>query len=468
MNARLRKKAERLLNQTQDQIITQVRRLKDDRICIGVTGLSRSGKSSFIISLINQLRQFRSAQLSAFSPWLQHRIIGVQQHPLEDRALPTFPYLSGVQQLSSQPPQWPNSTTDISGVLLELKLRSRNILGRNSTRSLFIEIRDYPGEWLLDLPLLQMSYYQWCKQQQNLLKGDLRKAVEANPSELFAAIDASLPADPGVLSRYTLAYRQFLENCRSSEYELALVQPGRYLMPGRAKDLPEFFPLQTLPEQECLKTLSSDSYYAVLEHQFERYKREVVKPFFNEFIRPINRQIVLVDAVHALSRGEAYMAELITALEHLSESFNYGTRRIFGGRIEKVLFAATKMDQVIARDHEQVRHLLASMVHTSLERASWHDADYRVEAVAAIRAGREARVDDEECIAGFNDSGEAIGYIHPQIPGQVPRAEQWHDFEGWSAISLSPPQDIRADQDQALPQIRMDRVLQELIGDLCR
>ncbi|HSG03432.1 MAG TPA: YcjX family protein [Marinobacterium sp.] len=468
MKARFRHQAERLLNQTQDRLLTQVRRIKDDRICVGITGLSRSGKSSFIISLINQLKQYRSAQLSAFSPWLQHRIIGVQQHPLEDRYLPSFDYLTGVQALSAEPPEWPASTTDISGALIEVRLRVKSLLGRASSRSLYIEIRDYPGEWLLDLPLLEMSYREWCQQQKQLLSGCLRSDMASNPIALFTAVDPSLIADAGVLRRYTQLYKQFLQECRTGPRPLSMVQPGRYLLPGREQSLPEFFPLLSLKQDAAYPGCSSESYLPLLERRFEQYKREIVKPFFEQFIRPIDRQVVLVDAVQTLAQGEAYLREQVEALEHLSSSFNYGSRRLFGGRIEKVLYAATKMDQVVARDHDQVRHLLASMVHRSLERVTWHEADYRVEAVASIRAGRETKINNEECIAGFAGNGEALGYVHPQIPGQLPRADQWCEFESWQPIELQPPRGVRADQHEALPHIRMDRVLQELIGDLCR
>ena len=53
--------------------------------------------------------------------------------------------------------RWPDATRDESGCLLEIRFRNRPGLlrrGKPGISRLYLEIRDYPGEWLLDLPLL--------------------------------------------------------------------------------------------------------------------------------------------------------------------------------------------------------------------------------------------------------------------------------------------------------------------------
>ncbi len=52
---------------------------------------------------------------------------------------------------------WPNSTVDISELRLVIDYQRQN----GATRTLTLDIVDYPGEWLLDLPLLNKSYEQW-------------------------------------------------------------------------------------------------------------------------------------------------------------------------------------------------------------------------------------------------------------------------------------------------------------------
>ncbi len=40
------------------------------------------------------------------------------------------------------------------------------------TSTLYLEIVDYPGEWLLDLPMLAQDYLSWSRQMTGLLQGE--------------------------------------------------------------------------------------------------------------------------------------------------------------------------------------------------------------------------------------------------------------------------------------------------------
>ncbi|MBE1043557.1 YcjX family protein, partial [Escherichia coli] len=40
------------------------------------------------------------------------------------------------------------------------------------TSTLYLEIVDYPGEWLLDLPMLEQDYLAWSRQMAGLLQGE--------------------------------------------------------------------------------------------------------------------------------------------------------------------------------------------------------------------------------------------------------------------------------------------------------
>mgnify|MGYP001050757270 CR=1 FL=1 len=72
-----------------DKSSANINKLRNKRFCIGITGLSQSGKSSFITSLINQLLQHKAASLSGFEPVLSKRLLNVRIHPLEDKSLPS-------------------------------------------------------------------------------------------------------------------------------------------------------------------------------------------------------------------------------------------------------------------------------------------------------------------------------------------------------------------------------------------
>ncbi len=219
--------------------------LSDRSFCIGITGLSQSGKSTFITSLINQLLQHETSSLPGFSPVLNKRLLNVKMHPLEDLSLPTFPYDDAYKGLTRSEPQWPESTKDISGCLLELRLAKKvSKLNPFSGEqfSLFLEIRDYPGEWLLDLPLREMSYSRWCAQCNAQYNQPPRTELLGDLLEELQQLDPLAEVDEEKLNALNARFVEFLHECKK---ELSLIQPGRFLIPGVVKntDVLRFIPL---------------------------------------------------------------------------------------------------------------------------------------------------------------------------------------------------------------------------------
>jgi predicted YcjX-like family ATPase len=121
---------------------------------LGVTGLSRAGKTVFITALIHGLT--RGGRFPVFEPYATGRIARARLEPQPDDAVPRFDYENHVRTLI-EARRWPNSTVDISELRLVIDYQRQN----GADRTLTIDIVDYPGEWLLDLPLLNKSFEQW-------------------------------------------------------------------------------------------------------------------------------------------------------------------------------------------------------------------------------------------------------------------------------------------------------------------
>src|SRR3984885_5148263 len=121
---------------------------------LGITGLSRAGKTVFITALIHGLT--RGGRFPVFEPLASGRIARAYLAPQPDDAVPRFNYERHVRTLIDER-AWPNSTVDISELRLVIDYQRRN----GAERTLTLDIVDYPGEWLLDLPLLNKSYEQW-------------------------------------------------------------------------------------------------------------------------------------------------------------------------------------------------------------------------------------------------------------------------------------------------------------------
>jgi len=455
-----------------DDTTQAINRIVDNRVCVGITGLSRSGKSTFITSLVNQLTHHKDAKLGAFSPWVGDSIIAVKENKLEDSSLAAFPYEQSINHLSDNPPSWPASTDDVSGMLFEIKLKKKGFLGP-TTNTVYLELRDYPGEWLLDLPMLNMDYETWCRQCTALFLTEPRHSLIKRHCPELLSLNPLGHASEQQIIRLQKAYTSFLNACKDRKHPLSMIQPGRFLIPGSLaqSSLLNFFPLMTLDlANQDLSAATDTSYFTLLKQRFEHYKKEIVQPFHDKFFSPIDRQIILIDVLNALNGGPDVLKDMIVAIENIGEMFSYGQKGLlpFGRRVEKVIFAATKVDQVISKDHEPVRQLLSSIVKKSLHQAAYHQADYKCEAIASVRSSIESELKNQQGLIAKDTQGQAIGYLHPDIPDHIPQEHEWERFLEWDLPCLLPPEGIRANQDQALPHIRIDQVLQDLIGDICK
>ena len=85
--------------------------------------------------------------------WLQVGSRAPTFYSQPDDAVPRFGYESHVHSLVAER-RWPASTQQISELRVIVEYQSRS----GYQRKLTLDIVDYPGEWLLDLPLLTKSY----------------------------------------------------------------------------------------------------------------------------------------------------------------------------------------------------------------------------------------------------------------------------------------------------------------------
>jgi len=129
-------------------------------IRLGVTGLSRAGKTVFITSLVaNLMDRGRMPQLVAAA---NGSILTAYLQPQPDDTVPRFDIETHLAALTGAAPHWPESTRAVSQLRLSLKVKPGGLLSAVSgPRTVHLDIVDYPGEWLLDLGLLDKSYEAW-------------------------------------------------------------------------------------------------------------------------------------------------------------------------------------------------------------------------------------------------------------------------------------------------------------------
>jgi hypothetical protein len=464
-------------NSVQKEVMRVSDKLADSHLCIGVTGLSRSGKTTFVTSLINQLVTFdhSASALAGFAPALTHRIVGVKLHAAKGLVDAQFPYQQSYQSLCGQAPQWPSSTTDISGCLVELRLAKRGAISKRigkPYRSLMIEILDYPGEWLLDLPLLELSFEQWCRQSARQFQQGVRQSLLQQQVPQLAEVDAlaSESDNDGVLVE---GYKELLLALKQ-QHNLSFIQPGRFLMPGDAEpEKLQFYPLLNIDKlsSQALKSAAPDSVYKIFEQRYNDYIADLVKPFYRRFFSKIDRQLVLVDLISALQQGEEHMNDLRQSLSAVLDSFSYAQqswlRQLISPRIEKVSFVATKVDQVVSKDHDNIRQLLAILIRQSFRQVKHEGIEPYCEAAAAVRTSVETIHNGDAALIARQLNGDRVGLVHPEIPTRMPEGDEWRRFDDWPLKPFQPAPGVSFANGDPLPHIRVDSVINSLIGDKC-
>jgi len=450
---------------------------------LGVTGLARAGKTIFVTALVHNL--IAGGKLPFLRAEGDGRLKRAWLEPQPDDDVPRFQIEDHLGMLMADPPRWPESTRRISQLRLTLEYAPQSLWRHvTGSRRLAVDIIDYPGEWLLDLPLLAQGFEAW---SQDCLSGAARsdRSIAAAPFlQFLGGLDAA-PAEPEPIAiKGAELYRQYLRACRQRDHIYTGLTPGRFLMPGDLEGSPAltFFPLPA----ERKGTLAT-----LLARRYEAYKTHVVKPFFRDHFSRLDRQIVLVDALGALDAGPSAVADLAQSLESVLGAFRPGANtwasKVLSRRIDRILFAATKADHLHHAMHDRLEAILGRMVSKAIARAQFAGAKVRVLAMAGMRATREAEMPGTGggaplfCIMGTPLAGEVFGD---------------RTFDGRREIALFPG-DLPINPDEALgaaganlagalrfprfrpplmvptafvpsppfPSIRLDRAIEFLIGD---
>jgi len=275
------------------------RPLFNPTVRLGVTGLSRAGKTVFITALVHGLT--RGGRFPIFEPFATGRIAQARLEPQPDDAVPRFDYENHVRTLI-EARRWPNSTVDISELRLVIDYQRHN----GADRTLTLDIVDYPGEWLLDLPLLNKSYEQWSLESLELSRERLRAPLATEWHTHLATLNARDRENEQAALTAARLFTDYLRACRDERFAMSLLPPGRFLMPGNLAGSPAltFAPLQ-LPAGG---TAPDGSLWAMMRRRYEAYKDVVVRPFFRDHFSRLDRQVVLVDALAAFNAGPEALA----------------------------------------------------------------------------------------------------------------------------------------------------------------
>ncbi len=449
---------------------------RDPVVRLGVTGLSRAGKTVFITSLVaNLIDRGRMPQLRAAA---EGRILAAYLQPQPDHTIPRFAYEDHLDALTGPEPRWPESTRSISTLRLSLRIAPASFLGGlTGPRTVHLDIVDYPGEWLLDLPLMSQSFEDWSLAAIATARSPARAPYSAAWLADLDAADPSRPLEEAAARRLAAGFTAYLAAARAAG--LSSVAPGRFLMPGDLGGSPAltFSPLLKSERRP------SASLWRAFQQRFEAYKRVVVEPFFRNHFTRLDRQVVLMDALGAIHDGPRAVEDLRAALAEILACFRPGPRSwlapILGRRIDRILFAATKADYLHHSQHPRLAAIAEALVKDARARALFTGAETRALSIAGLRATVEETVSRDGREVGvvrgrLVDTGEAAALFAGELPEDpalilAPArqgASDWTDV-AYRVTRFAPPRLVPASGD-GLPHIRLDRAAEFLIGDRLR
>ncbi|MDG2948142.1 YcjX family protein [Bisgaard Taxon 10/6] len=466
-----------MFNTIQKEIHQIFDRTFDRSLRLAVTGLSRSGKTAFITSLINQLlhiNQADNSHLPLFESARNGTILGVKRIPQLELSVPRFDYERNLAELEQNPPHFPQSTRGVSETRLAIRYHRRqgifSYLKEKGT--LYLDIFDYPGEWLLDLPLLDLDYRQWSQFLQQFTtptRQQLNQAWQTKARKL----DLSAPANEETLAAIAESYTDYLLACK--QQGLHFIQPGRFVLPGELEGAPalQFFPLDylTASEWESLeKNAGSASYFGVLKKRYDYYRKHVVKRFYEDYFAHFDRQVILADCLTPLNHSHAAFEDMQLALHQLFKNFHYGKRnllsRLFAPRIDKLMFIATKADHITSDQVPNLISLMRQLVQEGGRHAEFEGVDIAYSAISAIRATTQVNVIENgktfKALQGVRSQDLQTVTLYPgSVPSKLPKADFWRnrrfEFDAFEPRQL--------EKGESIPHLRMDSVLQFLLHD---
>ncbi len=436
---------------------------------LGVTGLSRSGKTVFITGLVaNLLDRGRMPQLKA-AP----RIEAVHLQPQPDVTLPRFGYEDHLAAMTGDNPRWPASTRAVSELRLSFRLSPYGLLaGVSGPRTLHVDIVDYPGEWLLDLALIGKTYADW---SETTLDRIAKRPEAAAFMAQARAEDGALRLEEPNAQSLAAAFTDYLTRARAAGWSDCT--PGRFLLPGDLAGSPvlTFAPLPKPADAP------RNSLWREMERRYEAYKSRVVKPFFRDHFAKLDRQIVLADVLGAIHQGPQAVEDLRRTMAEVLMAFRPGTNGwlsgILGGkRVEKILFAATKADHLHHLQHPALTAITEALLRDARARADFAGAETAALSLASLRCTVEAMIQrDGAALPAVKGRLLSTGKQAVMYPGELPRdparilaparegATGWLDAD-YALMGFAP---ARTSQSPGMgpPHIRLDRAADFLIGD---
>ncbi len=429
---------------------------------VAVTGLSKSGKSVFLTSLIYQLIADDKIDFVHQKSGKKFNAKLMPPHSFISR----FDYYNFVREFRSKNPTWPKSTKSVTQTTIQLTVKSRYRWIENKTVDL--ELIDYPGEWLLDLDMQGRNFEDWSYHIIELSGQKRREKLSSKWFEKLNAVDIYSQSDESFDEEIVQTYKEYLKACYDKG--LSFIQPGRLLQPGDLQNDPLLL-FTPLPKPEILNNFDKNSVYARFKERYNRYVNEVVKRLHLKHFQNFDTQIVLIDLLKTLENSKDSFEDMRYSIKKILENFTYGHNniisRFFSVKIDRVIFAATKADLIPKDQIQTYKILLENMIFDIKRELNVEHIETEVTILASVKSTKTVYADIKgkkvACVRGVVE-GEETPSTH--YTGELPKSLNLDTL--WEREFYFPnfkPSRFPLDNSQAPSHIRMDRIIYLILKD---
>ena len=202
---------------------------------LGVTGLSRSGKTVFITALIHNL--LHGGRLPLFNAQAEGRIVRAYLEPQTHDDVPRFAYEDHVAALTGADRAWPQGTRRISELRLTVDYTARGLLARNTHGGQLHRHCRLPGRVAARPAANVHDLEEWsgdASAEPDRARLPLAGAFHAH----LATLEPDTPASESTAQEAARLFTAYLADCRTDDVSLSSLPPGRFLMPGDLEGSP--------------------------------------------------------------------------------------------------------------------------------------------------------------------------------------------------------------------------------------
>jgi predicted YcjX-like family ATPase len=354
-------------------------------------GLQNSGKTVFLVSLINHLEHHRPTEFKVDNDGRVQISNLVVDPPQKDWK--RFKY-SEARQCIAEDRVWPSKTVDRSQVILSYE---RSDWWLNKGRLI---IYDIAGERFADAPMFgrdydSWSHHMWLKLEDLVSGAESRAPGKARPrlfQSFIEAVEAGTVTAEELVRSYRIGLANMLHEYRAyiSPSTFFLDQKGDMVRDRMDDGTPipaaqiaaerytglsaerQFVPLPP----EC-RSLWKDDVVQLFTENYTAYQEEVVDPVFGA-LKSCHSLVVLVDVLTVLQNGIGMYTDSYGLMKELFRGIKPGDGvvrapiRWFAsalptvmrpGWVRKIAFVVPKMDLVAPEDREALLTLAKDLMH---------------------------------------------------------------------------------------------------------